>query len=209
MTNLPEPWKIKEYNVYEDFEALMEYMDQAAEDGMTNNDSLKALAWDRMRNQKGKVFLIYFNNEIAALSYTHDFTNYVPDTWRCISRASTLIKYRGIHRKGEHAIPGWPEGLTFCSGLGINVLTLPMQVDYAKTMGAKQFIFTTHCKEQSNTLDPAASVLDTSQNNTDIFEKVQGKDPRMHLLETKRVYGVDQHIWRYNFRDLINMKGQI
>jgi len=209
--NLPDPWKLKIYNQEEDVAALIEFMENSREDGATNNDSLYSLGWQRMLDQNGLVTLLYYGEEIAGMSYTHDFSNYIPYTFRCLSRTHTLGKYRGMFPKAEAPTSGLSgKGKAIQTGIGINVLGLPLQIEHAFYMGAKQCVLTTHSKVQFREPDLNGAVMASSQKLNNIFERaVRNGDPRLTLIETRRIYGVDQNIWRCNFKDFTDIKDPI
>jgi len=209
--SLPDPWKLKVYKQEEDVGALIEFMENSREDGASNNDSLRSLAWHRMLEQNGLVTLLYYGEEIAGMSYTHDFSDFVPGAFRCLSRTHTLTKYRGLFPKGEVTSSGLSgKGKAIQTGIGINVLGLPLQIEHALSMGAKQCVLTTHSRVQFREPDLNGAVMASSQKLNNIFERaVRNGDPRLTLLETRRIYGVDQNIWRCNFKDFTDIKDPI
>ena len=161
------------------------FCQKAGVDNIENNSSLEKLKL----TDDCALYLIYYQNKIISLSYVHDFSNYYPNTWRCFTRTATLKKYRSKF---------FPFSKSLISCVGVNAYSLPLQVEYAFSKGAKQMVFTTNTGIAGGTK--------SSKKVNDFLVKNELNDPRYTFLEHKNINYVDQNVWRLNYKDIINLK---
>ena len=178
--------EIKLYNdsMLPDLEAFIE---EAANQGIENNSSMEKLA---LRPNSG-LFVIYFENKIISMAHTHDFYDYYPGAWRIWARTATLQQYRsrGFGRR---------RGLISCSGL--SSWLVPYMVDYAFDNGAEFILYTTN---RSSGGTASSAKLDKH------FRKCEAIDPTYELYDEREIYGVDQSVWKLNYRDIQKIEGKI
>jgi hypothetical protein len=182
-------YKIELYDESKHYADLVRFTEQAAIDEIDNNSSIKKLS---LKEESG-MFLTYYNDIIISLCHTHDFSNYYPGAWRVYARTATLTAFRGV---------GFPRraGQVCCAGL--NSHTVPFQVDYAKKHGARVLLWTTNIS--GNGLGFVGSAkLDRH------LKKYVCQDPTYEYYDEKEIYGVKQTVWKLNYRDIINIEGEI
>ena len=166
---------------------LLAFTKQCALEGIENNSTIEKLAL----RLDGALFLIYRDDKIISMAHTHDFYDYYPTAWRIWARTATLTQYRG---KGF----GRRRGLISCSGL--TSWLVPHMVDYAKSKGAETILFTTNSGSGGT---KSSAKLDRH------FHKCESIDPTYSFYDAKEIYGVDQSVWKLNYRDIQTVEGEI
>ena len=183
------PYSIVLYDENQHYQDLVDFTEQARIDGMENNQSIKKLS---LKEESG-LFLTYFDNRIVSLCHTHDFGMYYPGAWRVYARTATLKKYRSV---------GFPRrpGQVCCAGL--NSYTVPLQVDYAQQRGAKLLLWTTNTSGEGLGYSGSAK-LDAH------LKKYKDQDPTYEYYDEREIFGVQQTVWKLNYRDIINVEGRL
>lgn len=100
---------------------------------VVNNKSIETLALNKRKDFI--LFLTIIDDKIVSMCYAHDFSDYYPLSWRIFTRTATLPKYRA---------KGFPKQRSMVSAAGLTAYTVPLQVDYAMSKGAKNILFTTN-----------------------------------------------------------------
>ena len=177
--------EIKEYNPNTDNEILNEFYQKT---DVENNKNMNALGYEK--RHKAKMFFVMEKNQIIGMSYIHDFSEYIPDTWRVFTRTTILKEYRAKNIGFDR---------TFLRAVSLNAHSLPYQIDYGLSQGGKTFVFSTNYE------DGMASSYKLGK----YLRKIVDSDPRFHFLKTSEIYGVKQDIWRLNFRNIIKLEGEI
>jgi len=103
--------------------------------------------------------------------------------------------FRTCTLKGYRA-KGFPKRPGLCAATGINVFSLPAQVDYALKNGAKNLVYTTNVKGYSG-----SEKLDKH------FKKYENVCPEYSFIEHKEIYNVEQSVWKLLCRDVVNLEG--
>lgn len=179
-----DDFQVKEYFPWTDQMMLINLFQKM---DIPNNKNMAALGFKKRKNPK--MFFIMHQKEPVAMSYTHDFSEYYPDTWRAFVRTATLPEFRtkGIKFQRNCLVAA-----------GLPVLSLPAKCNHAFKNGAKQMYFTTNLEGDASSIKLGA-----------YLKKIVGSDPRISYIEERDIYGVKQDVWKLNFKDLVNMKEKI
>ena len=182
------PYSIKLYNEKEHLDDLLSFTSHAQTQGIENNASLEAIA---LKPESG-MFLTYHEDEVVAMTYTHDFSKYYSGAWRICCRTATRKDWqaRDILRR-----PG------MVASAGISAYTIPYQVDYARERGAKIFLFTTNILGEGGT--------DSSAKLGRHLALMQHRDPVYRYYDTANIYDMRQDVWKLEYRDIINVQGKL
>jgi len=177
--------KLEVYDETQHREMLETFFDATQ---IENNKDVNALGIEKRKNVM--LNLVIHNDKIVNMSYAHDFSDYYPNTYRIFTRTATLEGYRGV---------GFPRSRTMISAAGLAIWNARTQIEFALFHGAKDVLFT------SNHDDGMIS----SRRLGKYLEKIEAHDPRFSYFDQREIYGCNQKVWRANFRDLVNAKGQI
>ena len=158
--------------------------------GITNNSSWDALQLDWREDVA--MFFVYIDGNIAGLSYVHrlddwaieDPKNY-KDTFRVGARTCVLPEYRQFKLH-------FPRG-SLAQGIGITAYTIKPQWDYAKSLGAKNVIWTTNLVGDIHSMKMTNYLQKFSDHNTKYYS----------FLENKYVYGTEQVVWKLLTGDIL------
>ena len=183
--DLKDNWSIIEYNLNYPNKDLNTFFDKAKKENVLNNINFD----DIMNKPESKLFLVYWQADIIAMSTTHDFSEYYENTWRVASRIATLKEFRNKGFSHNRINKNFTGGVS-----GILSKVIPLQVKYAQLHGAKQFYFTTNkLKTQNNSISTKVDKL---------LNKVKNLDPRFSFVEIKIIYNTLQSVWKLNSLDL-------
>ena len=175
--------KVTQYN-NSHYKNLIEFTIQAKKDGMNNHKNINKYPLDQ------SLFLIYINNEIAAVTHVIDFSDYYKDSYLVFKKTGTLKKYRGKY---------FPKNKTIIQGSGLSTFALPYQIDYAFSQGAKKICFLTNV-----TLgEPGSVKLDR------YLKKIVNDDPRFSYIDELQYKGCIQTIWQIHVRDFLDLNSKI
>ena len=147
-----------------------------------NNSSWETLGTHK--RDKSKLFLVFDEDMVVGMCYAHDFNKYYPNSWRIFARTATLPDYRGWKS---------PVKKGMASAAGCLAHTCIMQVDWAKSHGAKEILFTTNVE----------GGMSSSQTLGNFLHKVVKHDDSFEWYDRKEIYQCDQDVWRLLKKDII------
>tara|TARA_B100000287_G_scaffold94771_1_gene86913 strand:- start:8532 stop:9059 length:528 start_codon:yes stop_codon:yes gene_type:complete len=154
---------------------------KAADSNIPNNSSIDAMAIEK-RSDVG-LFLLYLENEIAGVSYTHRLDSYT-DTFRVGTRTCVLPKYRKFKLYFPKA--------SLAQAIGLTAYTIKFQWDHAINFGAKTIVWTTNNYGDKHSMKMTKYLRKFADRNIEYYK----------FLENKYIYNTDQSVWQLLKRDI-------
>lgn len=176
---------IKEYEE-SDKSKMLEYFHTCKVENITNNTSFKTIKMSTFPFEKWWIVYDVTKNIIISISGAYKFTEYNDDSWRIMFRTATLKNYRGKAgpiSKFQKSCFAWGR-------------LLPFQVDYCRSHGAKDIIFTTN----------SSGKYQGSIKQDKICKEVFVKYNLIEHIDQIELYHVKQNLWRVLIRDVYNIK---
>ena len=177
-------YSVVKYNKLDHFFDLEYFCERAQKQNLINNASVEDLT-------RIHLFVTYYNGDIIGTSGCHDFSEHYENTWRVFSRTCTLKEYR---------LKGFPRRIGVCTCAGINVYSIPHQVNFALSQGAKNIVYTTNNDKNGYS---GSLKLDIHH------RKYVDKCPEYEYYDEKKIYGVKQTVWKLLYKDVVNMEGKL
>ena len=151
------------------------FLDKCKEQGLKNNESIAALKFGKWNHEAWWVTRV--GSEIVSISGCHDFSEYIPGSWRLMLRTATLKEYRG-------RAPGKIKSIQNDFNWGH---VLPYQKRYAWQNKAQKLVFTTNSDTDGDI---------NSYRTNRIVSKVLEPQGKVRLIEKDAdIYYVKQNVW--------------
>lgn len=165
---------------------LKRFCEKCKEQGMKNNESLKALKFGKWGKQE-KWWVVYHEKNIVSIAGAHYLPHIHKNCFMINYRLATLVEYRGCASAKKNS------KMQNCFGFGKMV---PYQVDWCLEQNATDCVVTTASEKYSD--DNSGTMHKIWR----LAKKYYPMDNKLTLMfEDYPLYGIRQDVWRFNVRD--------